>query len=644
MKSREVMVGDVGVGGQNPIRIQSMTTSDTTDVATTVKQIVQLAGAGCEIARVTVPSLKDARAVKEIRKQLKSQKMKIPLVADIHFTPRVAMEVVDYVDKIRINPGNFADKKKFQKLEYNDKEYHLELERIAELFIPLIKRCQQSGVAMRIGTNHGSLSDRIMNRYGDTPQGMCESALEFIKIAESESYYDIIVSMKSSNPQVMVQTYRMLAARFLQMGMQYPFHLGVTEAGYGREGRVKSCSGIGTLLEDGIGDTIRVSLTEDAVEEIPVAAWIAQYYNQKSVAKQPLQPFQEFRNPFEYSRMKNNSVQLKTYELGNQAIIRTEIGFHEIYNHYPEIIKFIQQAQKRNDMRKLESVHLGIQDDSDWQILPLLQKILSDSVTLSLQLQGSLYGKEMDFIEQLALADKIIINQPNSELLEKLPTTVFEYCLDKIDGEQIQQMIPFWKRYKNRMILSLKNGNVLEYRKLLSLVHKEKIPILIADRIDDFTNGIYSSSILGGGLLMDGIGDMLRLELQSQPHQQSLDLLYDILQAVRQRTTKTEFISCPSCGRTLFDLQSTTARIKTKTEHLQGVKIAIMGCIVNGPGEMADADFGYVGAGPGKIHLYKGKQIVKKSIPAEIGDEELIALIKQENMWIEPNKNNSNAD
>ncbi|MEM7180604.1 MAG: (E)-4-hydroxy-3-methylbut-2-enyl-diphosphate synthase [Spirochaetota bacterium] len=634
MTTREVMVGGVGVGGKNPIRIQSMTTSDTQDVEATVAQVLELERAGCEIVRITVPSLADAKAMQEIRQKLISLRSKVPLVADIHFTPRVAMQVVEWVDKVRINPGNFADKKKFAVLEYSDEEYALELERIAESFLPLVKRCKELGVAMRIGTNHGSLSDRIMNRYGDTPLGMCESALEFIKIAESESYQDIIVSMKSSNPQVMVQTYRMLSAKFLQLGMNYPFHLGVTEAGYGREGRIKSSVGIGSLLEDGLGDTIRVSLTEDAVKEIPVARWIAEKYNHKRTEAKI--ESEEFCNPYEYRRFANEPVFLSQTKLGEGALVRVELGVSKLAERYTDVLRFAKAHSQRSDNRNIESLHLQLTRKEE---LTLVQKIRQElpEVLLSLEFTGELSNCEIEYSEHLVGIEKLVLRQSSLETIEKLSQVhrnlVFELCLSS-EAELPAGL----KDASYPILLSLASGEEIlkGYRKLLSKTKDLQVPYLLAAQVDDLEIGLYESSIGIGGLLIDGFGDMVRLQIDTLLEEEWVEIIYDILQASRLRTTKTEFISCPSCGRTLFDLQDTTSRIKSKTGHLKGVKIAVMGCIVNGPGEMADADFGYVGAGPGKIHLYKGKEIVKKSIPSAVADEELISLIRDNGMWIDP--------
>ncbi|WP_061227212.1 (E)-4-hydroxy-3-methylbut-2-enyl-diphosphate synthase [Leptospira interrogans] len=645
-KTREVKVGDVKVGGNNPIVIQSMINSDTTDTQGSVKQILELERVGCEIVRLTVPSQADADNLPSIRQELKKAGSKVPLVADIHFTPSVAMKAVEYVEKVRINPGNFADKKKFAVRDYTDLEYNQELERISEVFSPLVLRCKELGVSMRIGTNHGSLSDRIMNRYGDTPQGMVESALEFIRIAESLGYYDIIVSMKASNPQVMVQAYRMLASRFNELKMDYPLHLGVTEAGDGNDGRIKSAIGIGSLLEDGLGDTIRVSLTEDPVLEVPVAKLLADKFNKKISNSNSVKGYSEFRNPFSYNRFYSSEIKIVQFEAGENHPVRVEtILPFENSNSFLENVAKLYQYGKSPSIEP-ESILV------DSPLPDQLKEISEAATALSIPV-GILLSKNVSLNEKL-----------QKELLS-FPKIVFDPFLQFQDGEK---MLSFLKERQNaglfseihtsgdkldslrglpdtlseigikNVLFSLDSKEILyDYRKLGSILSRFEFPILLHGSFSNPEEALYNSAIGIGGLLIDGIGDLIRISTSKiKDIEEIFQLSYDLLQGTRLRLTKTEYISCPSCGRTLFDLQETTARIKSRTGHLKGVKIAVMGCIVNGPGEMADADFGYVGAGPGKVHLYLGKEIVLKNVPSEIADEKLVQLIKDNGLWQDP--------
>ncbi len=662
MITREVKVGDVGIGGTNPIRIQSMTTSDTQDTNTTVKQILDLTEAGCEIVRVTVPSMADAENLINIRAELKKVHCRTPIVADIHFTPTVAMKVVDFVEKVRINPGNFADKKKFAVREYTDAEYKEELNRIADIFIPLVRRCKELGVAMRIGTNHGSLSDRIMNRYGDTPAGMCESALEFIRIAESEGFYDLVVSMKSSNPIVMVEAYRLLASKFLDHDMNYPLHLGVTEAGNGNDGRIKSAIGIGSLLEDGIGDTIRVSLTEDAVREIPVAKKLVEKYNdlfKKQLEREksiPVPPaitvsdnvsFSEFRNPFVYERFYSDSVPIGDLRIGEKYPIRVETAINIDNANVRYLENLIAEQEKINPNVKHEIFSFLIQNEEELNKLLVLKKTAKIKIPFSANL-GEFDSRILEHSHSLLQFDKIVFN-PFHYNFRSLNFILFlksfqdrrktcEFKIPADDMNAIPELVKILREnHLKNYIFSLETNEILlDNRKLAYFLQSSEFPILLFGKFENLEESLYKASVGIGGLFVDGIGDAIRIVSKTANPNQMLNLSFDILQATRLRTSKTEFISCPSCGRTLFDLQETTARIKERTGHLVGVKIAIMGCIVNGPGEMADADFGYVGAGPGKVHLYYGKEIVSKSIPSEEADEKLIELIKEKGMWKDP--------
>lgn len=643
-KTREVKVGSVGIGGNNPIRIQSMITADTRDTENSVRQILELEQAGCEIVRLTVPSQPDADNLPNIRKELKKIGSKVPLVADIHFTPSVAMKSVEWVEKVRINPGNFADKKKFAVRDYTDLEYREELERIAEVFSPLVLRCKELGVSMRIGTNHGSLSDRIMNRYGDTPQGMVESAIEFIRIAESLSYQDIVVSMKASNPQVMVQAYRLLCSRFLELQMDYPLHLGVTEAGDGKDGRIKSAIGIGSLLEDGLGDTIRVSLTEDPIHEVPVARLLADKYNKLRFPQSTNQGYSEFRNPFSYQRFYSRPIEVRDLPLGDSHPVRIE-----------SVLQFESESQFSSSLHSLRNYAKLRSLDLEFVSVPLptdeilREECLSVSKSSPVPMGVIIEQNELllqDVLEDLLPYPKVTIDpfhhfQNRDDLVEFLSKREGRGLTElNVQSYQIESLkgLPelFQEAGIESVAFSVLTPHILhDYRKLARILSDFDYPIVLAAEYPDANQALYESSIGIGGMLIDGIGDLVRIRIADTDPEQVLQLGFDILQATRLRLTKTEYISCPSCGRTLFDLQATTARIKEKTGHLKGVKIAVMGCIVNGPGEMADADFGYVGAGPGKVHLYKGKEIVLKNVPYEEADGRLVQLIKDSGMWAE---------
>lgn len=673
--TREVMVGSVGIGGKNPIRIQSMITSNTRDTDASIQQIADLERAGSEIVRLTVPSQADADNLPEIRKRMKELGLKVPLVADIHFTPQVALKCVEWVEKVRINPGNFADKKKFEIIEYTDKDYNEELERIEEVFTPLVLRSKELGVAMRIGTNHGSLSDRIMNRFGDTPLGMVESALEFIRIAERNSYKDIVVSMKASNPQVMIQAYRMLVSRFYDLGMDYPLHLGVTEAGDGKDGRIKSAIGIGSLLEDGLGDTIRVSLTEDAIYEIPVAKELVRKYNEsflKEINSQSTTQtsnaedqvsllkdassknkdtiYTEFRDPFQYSRFYSKELNLGDTKLGDSSPVRIEISFPFFGSESAEeVLNLIQRETKSGRIPEL--LHFKIDSELDLISLGTMARRGSFPLPVSVELSKELTYQYDSLAEDLYRIQKWVISpdiffKESEESWDDLLDFVTRFAKDKrtvewnIDAKDIHLTEKIARESQKRkienLIFSVKNADLLAVRKLAFHLRESDYPIALVTHAEDKEALLYESSIQVGGSLLDGIGDLVRLSYGDGEPEESLILSFDILQATRLRLTKTEYISCPSCGRTMFDLQSTTAMIKKRTGHLKGVKIAVMGCIVNGPGEMADADFGYVGAGIGKVHLYKGKEIVKKGVSEGEAADQLIDLIRENGMWSDP--------
>ncbi|MBV9172429.1 MAG: (E)-4-hydroxy-3-methylbut-2-enyl-diphosphate synthase [Chloroflexi bacterium] len=527
-RTREVQIGTVAVGGNNPIRVQSMTTTRTQDIEGTLAQTVRLVEAGCEIVRITAPTVNDARAIGEIKRRLRANGIVVPLVADIHFSPAAAMEAAEHVEKVRVNPGNFADQKFFRIREYTDEDYAAEIDRIDERFTPLVLKCKERGVAMRIGSNHGSLSDRIMNRYGDTPAGMVESALEFLRIAARHDYHDIVLSMKASNPKVMIQAYRLLVARMDDQGMQpYPLHLGVTEAGLGEDGRIKSAVGIGALLDDGLGDTIRVSLTEEPEEEVPVAQRLVAPYNAGLLQARAIPEVAERVDPYSYTRRLTRTVDVGGLRIGG--------------------------------------------------------------------------------------GETVAVLDPPEEALAQPP--------DLTHIAALEEAVPWYDA-------------VRMYRRLAATAGDQPMHVQVNVPGDDLEVLLRTSTVLGS-LLCDGLGDTVGLTAPLADDDRSR-LLFSVLQAAGVRITRTEFVSCPSCGRTLFDLQSTTERIASRTSHLKGVKIAVMGCVVNGPGEMADADFGYVGGSPGRVNLYVGKEVVEKGVPEAEADERLIDLIRRHGKWQEP--------
>lgn len=570
--SREVNVGKVAVGGSNPIRVQSMLTCDTMDTEACVQQTLDLVKVGCEIVRITAPTVKDARNLQNIKAALLARDCDVPIVADIHFKPDAAMEAAQWVEKVRVNPGNFADSKKFNIREYTDDQYGEELLRIRERFTPLVRLCQERGVSLRIGTNHGSLSDRIMNRYGDTPLGMVESALEFVRIARDLDFHQMIFSMKASNPKVMINAYRLLIGRLNELGpdWNYPIHLGVTEAGDGEDGRIKSAIGIGSLLSDGIGDTVRVSLTEDSVHEIPVAQALVQPFNERlASAAKPVTNVPLSFDPFSYAKRAAQHVTVQNFGVAGEELTRV-----------------------------------------------VVRRRVYDAVAHKLDKMG-------DFQPEIVLEDSGIqeIDPRDDKAIALLNESSQTFVVSVADGVDLPVITAF---------------------RLLAARLDARHPILLKDTFTPSTDASkpFLRSLLDaatniGSLLCDGVGDAILVQGEEAPGQ-SLRLSYNILQAAGNRIFKTDYVACPSCGRTLFNLQSTTARIKEATVHLKGVKIAIMGCIVNGPGEMADADFGYVGGAPGKINLYVGKTPVKFNIPEAEAVERLKDLIKEHNKWVEP--------
>lgn len=643
-KTRVVAVGNIGIGGDNPIRVQSMTTTDTMDTQATVEQSIRMIEAGCELVRITAPSKKEAENLANIKAELQKRGYNTPLVADIHFTPNAAEIAATIVEKVRINPGNYADKKKFEEIEYTDDSYHEELSRIRERLIPLIKICKEYGTAMRIGTNHGSLSDRIMSRYGDTPHGMVESAMEFLRICREFDYHNIVLSMKASNTLVVVQAYRLLVNQMIKEGMNYPLHLGVTEAGEAEDGRIKSAVGIGTLLEDGLGDTIRVSLTEEPEYEIPVAKeLVKRYYNREThdyipnVENYPI-------NPYEYERRKSNEV----LNIGGKNVPIVMHDFCLKKNITPA--SFF--ALGYNYSVPLDKWNIT---DAACDYVFLGDKTINFEVpgTLGLVYNYKTWIKERrtlnaypflsvkEYLTATTLSDKInIVYVTYPELSGSLITKL------KQDSTAVL-MIDTYNLHgaaeQRRLFAKLINNNCLA-------------PVIIGRAYGDLTPEqlqLHASTDMGA-LLVDGLGDGVFIAAEmnevnsSKPIEENNntrkncgsdkminDTAFGILQATRTRISKTEYISCPSCGRTLFDLQETTAKIRAATSHLKGVKIGIMGCIVNGPGEMADADYGYVGTGVGKITLYKEKEVVKRNVPEQNAVNELINLIKQNGDWVE---------
>jgi (E)-4-hydroxy-3-methylbut-2-enyl-diphosphate synthase len=646
LKTLEVKVGDLLIGNYHPIRIQTMTTTDTMDTIATVEQSIRCIEAGAELVRITAPSKKEAENLLNIKNELHRRGYKTPLVADIHFTPNAAEIAARIVEKVRVNPGNYVDKKKFETIEYSDDDYQEEIERIRNRFTPLIKICKEYGTAMRIGTNHGSLSDRIMSRYGDTPIGMVESAMEFLRIAESENYYNIVLSMKSSNPQVMVQAYRLLIENMQsELGHCYPLHLGVTEAGDGEDGRIKSAIGIGTLLEDGIGDTIRVSLTEDSEFELPVCKNIVKRYegtaagsNYQNSSVPPI------KNPSKLNI--TGMVTRKTFAVQN-------IGG----KHVPVVVTDFHKKEeiRREDLKDIGYRYNSVTDK--WNIGDMAADyIFCGDTQIDFALPGTLQLiYNYDSWKQCADKSKCfpLFNEEQylndsvetSSALNFVMLDCYSSGYPAFDEEKFFEKI---KRDTTAVLcLSSENKNAVQsVRRMFIKLNEREITnpaILICDSYKDtMDESLIHFAIETGALLIDGFGNGISVSdhYHDKNHLPDYKLMnsiaFGILQASRTRISKTEFISCPSCGRTLFDLQETTAKVRAVTHHLKGLKIAIMGCIVNGPGEMADADFGYVGSGPGKITLYKGKEVVKRNIPEAIAVEELISLLKENNAWIEP--------
>ncbi len=640
--TRQVMVGSVGVGGSNPIRIQSMTTSNTREAKLTADQIKRLADAGCEIARVTVQGIKEAEACEQIKNELIQAGYTIPLVADIHFFPPAALRAADFVDKVRINPGNYSDKRaSFKTLIYDDITYAHELEKIEEKFTPLVEKCKRLKRAMRIGTNHGSLSDRIMNRYGDTPRGMVESAFEFARICRQQDYHDFIFSMKSSNPQVMILAYRLLVAEMRQLGWDYPLHLGVTEAGAGEDGRIKSAIGIGALLLDGLGDTLRVSLTEDAWHEIKPCQQLISLAQQYRDQGQQILPFEEHYRPFEAlpKRVVDFPKNISLHRDGTVLLACTPRDLEE-----PTLYQSLDCEGPNNTIKlKTSSVDCVVVQEKVVSSLALEKLTLLKNQGISVL---SAYPAENE-IPLLGLHEALLLREqqhnqnrfrlastpplPLAVLISDQVSSIQDSISDSIQWDLLKQIQP------SLVVLAPKTARLHYARYFFEWLQAQKlaIPVILHFHYTCSREELLIQAAAEfGALLCDGLGEGIWIEA---PHDRAFlrNLSFNILQAARKRAFKTDFISCPSCGRTLFDLQEVSKQIRDKTAHLPGVKIAIMGCIVNGPGEMADADFGYVGSKPGMIDLYVGKKCVEKDITFANAVERLINLIKQENRWLE---------
>lgn len=655
LKTREVRIGDLLLGNFHPIRLQTMTTTDTMDTIGTVEQSIRCIEAGAELVRITAPSKKEAENLLNIKNELRKRGYQTPLVADIHFTPNAAEIAARIVEKVRVNPGNYVDKKKFELIEYTDADYAEEIERIQEKFTPLVRICKEHGTAMRIGTNHGSLSDRIMSRYGDTPMGMVESAMEFLRIARYESFHNIVLSMKASNPQVMVQAYRLLIQQMdAEFGECYPLHLGVTEAGDGEDGRVKSAAGIGTLLEDGIGDTVRVSLTEDPEFEIPVCRDLVKRYTSSARQTQHIPAIEKITyDPFNYQRRESFEVS----NIGGKQVPVVIADLSKLDTLTPEKLSAVgytyDAATDKWNISDMAADYIFTGDQIPDFALPGTLKVIVDSATwknatdhekyfpiddVKTYLNGTVKSNKLNFVMLDCYNDGTLATPDELQQLAADKTVVL--CLSSTNDHAMPSV--------RRAFVELMQQQV-----------KNPVVIIVDSNWQTADEHLIHYATEAGALLLDGFGDGVCFGMSVNSYLQQSETgnadtsgrnyvtntsveqfinstAFSILQAIRTRISKTEYISCPSCGRTLFDLQETTAKIRSVTNHLKGVKIAIMGCIVNGPGEMADADFGYVGSGVGKITLYKGKEVVKRNVDSEVAVDELINLLKENDAWVEP--------
>lgn len=624
LQTLEVRIGSLVLGADHPIRVQSMTTADTMDTEASVEESVRMLEAGCELVRLTAPSKKEAENLKDIKAALLAKGYTQPLVADIHFTPNAAEIAALHVEKVRVNPGNYADKKKFEELEYTDESYHEELLRIEEKFTPLVLLCKSLGRAMRIGTNHGSLSDRILSRYGDTPEGMVASAYEFIEVCEKNGYFNLVISMKASNTLVMVQAYRLLAAEMLQRGRNYPLHLGVTEAGDGEDGRIKSAVGIGSLLVDGLGDTVRVSLTEAPEYEIPVAQKLVEITHQQRIFPLPFIPQELPYNPRAFERRLSREIGVLgggqvpgvVADFSNKEAITPANLYACGYVYSPVLDKWhIQEAAA-------DFVYIGHQT-LDFELPGTLRVLVHGSSWTPTNEPSS------TTFPVIALNDRA--NFPNDQT-----------CFCEADAAELESL---WHllREQDVLVLSARHDNRVQWFRwaFMLLKSRERLnPVILklTSDTEELERFQLEVGVYAGALFVDGLGEGLWIQAPNQAKTEINTASFGVLQATRLRISKTEYISCPSCGRTLFDLQETTAKIRERTSHLKGLKIGIMGCIVNGPGEMADADYGYVGSGPGKITLYKEKQVVRKNVNTEEAVEALIDVIKSNGDWLEPNR------
>ncbi|XP_057954982.1 4-hydroxy-3-methylbut-2-en-1-yl diphosphate synthase (ferredoxin), chloroplastic [Malania oleifera] len=650
-KTRTVMVGNVALGSEHPIRIQTMTTTDTKDVAATVEQVMRIADSGADIVRITVQGKKEADACFDIKNTLVQKNYNIPLVADIHFAPPVAMRVAECFDKIRVNPGNFADRRaQFEKLEYTEEDYQKELEHIEQVFTPLVEKCKKYGRAMRIGTNHGSLSDRIMSYYGDSPRGMVESAFEFARICRKLDFHNFVFSMKASNPLVMVQAYRLLVAEMYVQGWDYPLHLGVTEAGEGEDGRMKSAIGIGTLLQDGLGDTIRVSLTEPPEEEIDPCRRLVKLGMRASDLQQGVEPFEEkHRHYFDFQRRTGQLPKQKEGEdvdyrgvLHRDGSVLMRLTLDQLKTPellYKSLAAKLVVGMPFKDLATVDSVllrELPPVDDGDARLAVkrLIDISMGVIAPLSEQLTKPLPNamvlvnlKELSTgaYKLLPEGTRLVVSVRGDEPYEELE------ILKGIDATMLLHDLPYTEEKISRVHAARRLFEYLADNLNVPVIHHLQFPTGV--HRDDLVIGAGTNA---GALLVDGLGDGVLLEAPDQDFDFLRDTSFNLLQGCRMRNTKTEYVSCPSCGRTLFDLQEISAEIREKTSHLPGVSIAIMGCIVNGPGEMADADFGYVGGAPGKIDLYVGKTVVKRGIEMEHATDALIQLIKDHGRWVDP--------
>jgi (E)-4-hydroxy-3-methylbut-2-enyl-diphosphate synthase len=642
--TREVAIGHVRVGGRQPIRIQSMTTTRTADTEATVGQVIRLVDAGCEIVRITAPTVRDAKALGCVRAELVRRGVTVPLVADIHFLPAAAMEAALHVDKVRINPGNYADRKLFRRREYSEDEYESELARVARVFRPLIDRLKERGVALRIGANHGSLSDRIMNRYGDSPPGMVESALEFIRICRASDYHDIVVSMKASNPKVTIQAYRLLVDKMVSESMDYPIHLGVTEAGAGEEGRIKSAVGIGALLDEGIGDTVRVSLTEDPVREIPAARAVVDLCAREP-APEAGRAVERAALPwsrYEYRRRATTPAKIGPVVLGGEAPPAVEIA---LTRRECADVAGAADTVRRLAVDSAEPVEVVVLRADSEEDLSWAQRVGETLAGIPLGRILSVPAAMLCASPAWADALEVVVREPGDFDAVSAAGQATWVCLDAkaTDESGLRHMAMRVARVRPCVVgIAVEGATGRLYQAVGAVVvgleeaGAGELPLRLAAQSDETgTRAALDAGARLGGLLCDGVGDAVRCDLPDPPADR-VRIAYRVLQASGVRITRAEFVSCPSCGRTLFDLEQTTARIRLLTEHLRGVRIAVMGCIVNGPGEMADAHFGYVGAAPQRINLYVGRECVERNIPEAEAPDRLVALIRERGMWHDP--------